>query len=742
MKNLELSELPNRVHFVGISGAGMLPLALCMKQAGFDVSGEDETLSTIAHGFLDTDGIAVSSFELLEEEALLVRSSAIGDSHPAMTEASHRNWKTIRRGECLAALAQNKKLIAISGSHGKTTTCGMLIDLFEQSGERPSYVLGGLFSDGKAPGAWSDSEWLIAELDESDGTIDLFSPEITLILNADLDHHSRYPDEEAYQAVFKALAARTNKSVIAAVSLEALVGREIDIVTYPNFSDSERIETNQFGAFNQKNIGFALAAFEAAGLERPKQSFIRFNQIRRRQNILYFSSQVVVLEDYAHHPKEIQAIAQALAEVSSARKIVVFQPHRYSRTKSLKSELVDSLAEFDLVYLMDVYAASEELIPGGNGEDLYLACKEKIGDCRFFESDKLLISELLADCANGADSVVTFLGAGRTDVVGKRFAEELKFGDRRWGNFFYKLAPKASFQSRLRSNEPLARKTTLRVGGEAELYFEPSSIDELQVALRFCHEAGIPVYPLGRGSNLIVPDEGVSGMVIRLSHTAWKSLEDLGDGKIRLGAGMRIKELCGIACRKGLEGFEFLEGIPGSVGGALRMNAGAMGGWMFDVVESVRFATLDGNVIEASSAELEVGYRHCRELKTAIALDAVLKSTAIGQSETALREAIDVYQSKRKESQPREPSAGCIFKNPENESAGRLIEELGLKGTVVGGAEISETHGNFIINRGCATSGDVIELVKLARRVAMDRRSIELEPEALLYGGQWKEALS
>ena len=742
MRSLAFDEMPNRVHFVGVSGAGMLPLAICMKQAGFDVTGEDELLSTTARRFLGDNGIGITTLESAKGEGLMIRSSAIGDSHPAMLEARRKNWETKRRGECLAVLAQWKKLIAISGSHGKTTTCGMLIDLFEQAGKCPSYALGGLFSDGKAPGAWNDSEWLIAELDESDGTIDLFSPEITLILNADLDHHSRYASEEAYRSVFRELANRTGKCVIAAATLEESIGRGLEAVSYPNLSDAEPMETNLFGAFNQENIRFAIAGLEAAGIDLPKRSFFQFSQIKRRQNFLYFSPRVVVLEDYAHHPMEIQAIASALSKVSSARKIAVFQPHRYSRTKSLKNELVDALSEFDSVYLMDVYAASEDPISGGTGEDLHLACKEKISDCRFFDSDELLIRELMENCVENSSSIVTFLGAGRTDVVGQRFAEELRSKDQRWGRLFDELAAKASFQSRLRSSEPLARKTTLRVGGEAELYFEPSSIDELQVVLKVCHEEGIPVYPLGRGSNLIVPDEGVLGMVIRLSQTAWKGLEHLGDGKIRVGAGMRIKELCGIACREGLEGFEFLEGIPGSVGGALRMNAGAMGGWMFDVVESVRFATLEGDVIEAKTTDLEVGYRHCLELKTAIALDAVLKSTAVGQSEVALRAAIDVYQSKRKESQPREPSAGCIFKNPENESAGRLIEELGLKGTVIGGAEISETHGNFIINRGGATSRDVIELVKLARRVAKDRRSIELEPEALLYGGQWEVALS
>lgn len=742
MKDIDLSDLPNRVHLVGVSGAGMLPLALCMKQAGFDASGEDEALSEDAREMLDCNGIAIQSFESLEGDVLVVRSSAISDSHPAMVEARRKNWKTKRRGECLALLARTKKLIAISGSHGKTTTCGMLIDLFEQSGARPSYALGGLFADGKAPGVWNDSEWMIAELDESDGTIDLFSPEITLILNADLDHHSRYASEEAYREVFKALGSRTRGSVIAYASLRGSIGRELNNVLYLDIKDSEVIETNLFGAFNQENVRFALAALEASGMTNPVGSYLRFSPIKRRQNFLYYSPRTMVLEDYAHHPEEIQSIAVALTEISPARKIAVFQPHRYSRTRSLKQELADALAGFDSVYLMDVYAASEAPIPGGSGEDLFLACKERIADCRFFESDETLIRELMADCVGGAESIVTFLGAGRTDALGRLFAEKLKFEDHRWGELFWRLAPKASFQSRIRLGEPLARKTTLRVGGPAELYFEPSSIEELQIGLKTCHEEGIPIYPLGRGSNIIVPDEGVLGMVIRLSHAAWRDFERLEDGEIRVGAGMRIKELCGLACREGLEGFGFLEGIPGSVGGALRMNAGAMGGWMFDVVESVRFATLDGRVIEAKASELEVGYRHCRELETAIALDAVLRSTAIGRSEAALRETIDVYQSKRKETQPREPSAGCIFKNPENDSAGRLIEELGLKGTVIGGAEISETHGNFIINRGGATSADVIELVKLARRVAKDRRSVALEPEALLYGSQWEGALS
>ena len=281
----------------------------------------------------------------------------------------------------------------------------------------------------------------------------------------------------------------------------------------------------------------------------------------------------------------------------------------------------------------------------------------------------------------------------------------------------------------------------MRVGGVAERYFEPASTAELSAVLSSVSDAGIEISILGRGSNLIVPDKGVLGLVIRLNHPFWKQVSRVSDDRIWVGAGIRIKELCGTACRLGLAGFEFLEGIPGNLGGALRMNAGAMGGWTYDVVERVRFMAMDGTVYEMAKEELHYGYRHCKELVGTIAIGALLKSNASGLPQGEIRATIDTYQEKRHESQPREPSAGCIFKNPEGDSAGRIVDELGLKGTAIGGAKISEVHGNFIVNMGGASSEDVIELVKLVRRVAWCEKRIELEPEAILYGSQWKAVL-
>lgn len=300
------------------------------------------------------------------------------------------------------------------------------------------------------------------------------------------------------------------------------------------------------------------------------------------------------------------------------------------------------------------------------------------------------------------------------------------------------LAP----ESGVRREEPLATRTTLRVGGAARILAEPASEADLASVLQRTHAAGVPVIMLGRGSNLLVPDSGVDAVVISLGHPAWQRFVPEADGRVRVGAGLRLKNLCGLASKAGLVGFEFLEGIPGNVGGALRMNAGAMGGWMFDVVEEVRVMARDGAVRTYRKAEMKVDYRHCAELEAAIALEAVLRPARVapGEDET-IRRQIDAYRDKRHQSQPREPSAGCMFKNPPGDSAGRLIDAAGLKGERVGGAEVSTVHANFIINRGGATSADVITLVRRVRERVQGASGVTLEPEVLLYGGDWRKEL-
>ena len=170
------------------------------------------------------------------------------------------------------------------------------------------------------------------------------------------------------------------------------------------------------------------------------------------------------------------------------------------------------------------------------------------------------------------------------------------------------------------------------------------------------------------------------------------------------------------------------------------MNAGAMGGWIFDVVDEVRLMSMGGVVSEVPRASMTIDYRHCAELHDAIALGAVMRPLAATDGASVARQ-IDEYRKKRHESQPREPSAGCIFKNPPGTSAGRLIDESGLKGTRVGGAEVSRVHANFMINTGDATSADVLELVRSVRAGVLQAKGVDLEPEVLLYGKEWRDVL-
>ena len=282
-----------------------------------------------------------------------------------------------------------------------------------------------------------------------------------------------------------------------------------------------------------------------------------------------------------------------------------------------------------------------------------------------------------------------------------------------------------------RQDEPLAKRTTLRVGGSADFYLEPVSETELAHVVHVCGRHRTPFVLLGRGSNLLVRDGGIRGVVICLAHPFFSRIEISGH-RLMCGAGAKLKQVAVEAKRAELTGLEFLEGIPGTVGGALRMNAGAMGGWMFDAVESLRYMDADGQAHEEPAGKVRVEYRSCPLLKENIALGAVLKGHPAARE--VVEKRMKAFSEKRWDSQPAAPSAGCIFKNPGTIPAGKLIDELGLKGTRVGDAIVSAEHGNFIINEGHAKAKDVLELIAAIRSQAKARRGIELELEVEVIG--------
>lgn len=283
----------------------------------------------------------------------------------------------------------------------------------------------------------------------------------------------------------------------------------------------------------------------------------------------------------------------------------------------------------------------------------------------------------------------------------------------------------------VRKGEPLSRRTTLRVGGAAEFYVEPSEESVLCRVIELCGQHHVPIFVLGRGSNLLVRDGGIRGVVLSLAAGAFARIER-DENRVWCGAGCRLKDVAQSMRRYGLSGFEFFEGIPGGIGGALRMNAGAMGSATFDRLVKLRTVDRGGNVRERLKAEIQVGYRHCPLLHEEIALGAWFEG--VPDDPERIRERMDVFNRKRWESQPPQPSAGCIFKNPAEGSAGKWIDELGLKGMRVGGASVSQVHGNFIVNDKGARASEVLELIEKVRQEVRSARGVELQTEVEIVG--------
>ena len=270
-------------------------------------------------------------------------------------------------------------------------------------------------------------------------------------------------------------------------------------------------------------------------------------------------------------------------------------------------------------------------------------------------------------------------------------------------------------RSAVRQDEPLAKRTTLRSAGCADVYVEPASEEDLAGGDSFCRREHVPFLLLGRGSNLLVRDGGVRGVVICLAHPDFSPIEAEGT-QLRCGAGARLKAVSAKARELDLSGLEFMDGIPGSVGGALRMNAGAMGGAMLEIVDA---GALHGRALEkcmnATPPRCRASIAPVRFSRRISRWRAIFRGQPGDQgSDREARRA--EFNAKRWRSQPKEPSAGCIFKNPSpTMSAGKLIEELGLKGVRCGGAVVSNVHANFIINEGAATAADVLELIDLIK---------------------------
>ena len=786
---LETASPGSTVYLVGIGGCGVSGLAHLLLDLGFRVVGSDlaaneETRQLAERGA--TIHLGHHAEQLAAAHPILVAySSAIRLDNPQLQAAERLQIPLARRALLLAALVHRQRGVCVAGMHGKTTTSALLAFALENLGANPSYAIGALVPQlaRHARLSVASENLFIAEADESDGTLSEFRPQHAIVLNVDAEHLDFYANLDAICREFANFAQQTHDTLVFCADdprLAELFARRPGAISYgfhplANYrlvvtsaaSGFEVWHSGQklgdftlrlIGEKNISNAGSVIALLHRLGYapDAIAHAIAGFTGAARRQQELFSDARFRVFDDYGHHPAEIQATLQAFKSLGARRLLVAFQPHRFTRTQSLMSEFATCFGQADKLWVADIYAASEPEIPGVTSAKLVEAIHEasqprssRREEAHFSPSSNevqsLLTSAATIEYAPSLDGlrravraamlpgdVVLFLGAGDITKAAHELATELREESVSSNEqLLAELTASLSPESIVRRDEPLAKRTTLRVGGKADLYAEPASEDDLSRLLKFCARHQLKFMLLGRGSNLLIKDGGIRGVVICLNHPNFSRLEITGD-KLSCGAGVKLKAVSVEARRAGLAGLEFLEGIPGSLGGSMRMNAGAMGSWLFDVVEKIRFMDYAGVAHERVASEVNVEYRGCPLFKNHIALGAVLKGQPTAAETVAAR--MQQYSSKRWESQPKEPSAGCIFKNPKTIPAGKLIDELGLKGTRVGGAMVSDVHGNFIVNADNATASDVLSLIEVVKQRAKSARGIELETEVEILG--------
>ncbi|MCB1130280.1 MAG: UDP-N-acetylmuramate--L-alanine ligase [Verrucomicrobiae bacterium] len=749
-------ETPLRIHLIGVAGSGMSGLALLLLGMGHKVSGSDR-VTTAETDRMQKLGLMFSSphtAEAVKDAEIVVFSSAIRPQNPAYAAAVAGGIPLYRRAECLAAILHTRKGIVISGTHGKTTTSSMTAHVLREAALDPSHYVGAEIPILGANAKWSEQgEFMVAEGDESDGTLALYRPEHSVILNIEAEHLDFYRDLDHIREVFGKLADQTRGKLVYCaedpVAAEMCEGRE-NAVSYgweeADYVASEvrdlkgsssftvlrkgeelgDIELGIPGRHNVLNALAAIALADSCGAEfrLVARALANFAGAKRRFETKYLSANHRIIDDYGHHPSELAATLQTARSLKPKRIVVLFQPHRFTRTKALADEFGKVLQQADQVFVADVYPASELPIEGVSGQTIVDAMADHGDVPAAFVPDLATAHHTVGNALQTGDLLIT-LGAGNVHEAGTRISRDLKQLEE-----MKALMPTGEIDGKL--YEPMNRHTTLLVGGPAQFWLEPHTFYGFAFLVAYCRERGIPVRVVGRGSNLLVRDGGIRGAVIHPTGGQFADVTVGTRGEITAGAGVRLKKLASAAGAAGIGGFEWMEGIPGNVGGALRMNAGAMGVETFDQVVRVTFLDEDGVIRTREREEIVAEYRNVPELRRSFALQAVFKGRP--DKPENIKQRWDDSREKRKSSQPVSASAGCTFKNPEAIPAGMLIDKLGLKGEVVGKAAVSEVHGNFVVNQGGATATEIIRLIESIQGKARKERGIELETEIKILG--------
>ena len=635
-----------RIHLIGIGGVGMAGLAVLLKARGHEVSGCD-LKATPRTRWLESQGIPVfvgHSPDHLKDADEVIVTPAVARDNPERQACVNPRF----RGEVLAELVNSTDGIAVCGSHGKTTTATWIAKLLQALGESVSWCIGG--ETGAFPVAHAAASGpLVVEADESDGTLALYRAKTLVVNKCEYDHPDHFKTEADYFACYET-AKRNAEAVIESESLDCSMVRTFECsngLPEHNLKNMRAaVEVALRRGHAMTDIAKALPQIVA---KLPDRRFERVWPQSNNQTVER-SNNLLVYTDYAHHPTEMACAVGMARQICRGTLRVLFQPHRYSRTKALLQDFPAAFEGADEVVLCPTYAAFEQPVEGGDIADLYLACRER------FNAETRRRGEVSLFLSRSCDE-----------------AWEHAFNSMREGDL------------------------TLLLGAGDIINLVPQIHRDLDSAsLRLC--AGNPTPRLrkiwiGQGSNTWKSDLNLSVEYVKTSGPAGAPGASLG--------------------------IPWMAGIPGTVGGWIKMNAGAFGHSISEVLAEVK---VDGRWLPASACGFS--YRHSD-------ITGEIQDFKLNSNYSAVRlptsPSAEAYLAKRKKFPA--GTYGSFFKNPEGDFAGRLLEAAGAKELRVGGASVWSEHANVIVRGEGATASDVIALARLMRNRVFFRFGVRLEPE-------------
>ena len=747
------------VHMVGCCGIGMAGVAYLLAHKGFSVSGCDAVPNRQAD-WLNAAGVSVttpqSAAHIEQPMDWLIRTPAVPVQHEEIQAALKRDITISKRGEVLAALSTGNGSIAVAGTHGKTTTSTVIAQLLKATGHDPSWCIGGESETLGAVAGVGTGGALVVEADESDGTLALYRPDIAVITNVEFDHMEHFESEQAFDACFESFIEQTRQRIIYCGDDERAsrlcsdnphassygFGEHVDLQGKLREFDNKNSELHVYqngcllgrlvlpipGRHNALNALAAVGACLAFGVpfDALSGAISEISLPKRRYEVVAEAKGITVVSDYAHHPSEVAALVQMARREHSGRILAVFQPHRYTRTQALGADFPKAFEGVDPLVLCPVYPASEEPLLGGQACDLYAHIREAGGTPPLLaRSLQQAWGYLRRELRSG--DLLLVIGAGDVESIARWAAENLMSEVDTPKTDFGTVPNLLSADTEVRVNDPLGRRTMYGVGGAADIWVELGSVSDLRRTLRWCHDQSCPFQILGAGSNVLVSDLGVRGVVARLSGDAFKQIRIEHD-EVVVGGAVSLAKLMDWVTQHSLTGIEFLEGVPGGVGGIVRMNGGAYGHEIRERLSWIRGLNRDGSECMVQASALEWGYRGCKSLEDVVVTEVGLRlepgqQSAISATRNDIRERRAWMRGLR--------CSGSVFRNPPEQYAGRVIEGIGLKGSRVGGVHVYARHGNFLVADQEATASDVLALIQRVQFSVETETGISLKREVL-----------